>query len=511
MKTMKQTTVRASVSRVLAGVFLSMLGMGMASVAAFATYGATHLYASEPPVIIPAPRKMEMKGGLCPKGRIRYERKASIPAEGYELSLTPSGIVVRHSDAAGAFYAHVSLHHIAIVKDAKGRPSYPCLEIRDAPAFSWRGVQLDDARSWLGKDVIKRTLRQMSWYKLNVLHWHLTDDEGWRFHVPDYPKLTAPGTYSAAASRGVTMCRGVRQGEPAYSDADIREILDYAASLHITVVPEIEFPGHFDSVARAYPKFACSVKGRAPLCVGNPEALAFLERVLDRVCELFPSKIIHIGGDECGRKAWEKCPTCRAMMRREGMKDVAALQMWVTRHFTDYLAKKGRRAIGWDEIFAGGELPKATIGMFWRPYAGRSDRLANAGYDLVLCPTSHCYFDYAQGLSLDPFPYFPGRAISPERVYSFDPLKGVKPEARCHILGAQCNNWTTDTSNSPVLEWKLWPRAMALAEVLWTYPEKRDFAEFSCRANEHRRRLIHAHVNCAPVSEACSRVPNGGR
>lgn len=262
----------------------------------------------------PAPDDVD-GGEYVAQKPVEFKTVPGIPKEGYELDITPAGMTVRSSDGDGAFWATMTILHMGRRDPASKKIVYLCLKIVDAPKFSWRGVQLDDVRSWLGKDVIKRTLRQMSWYKLNVLHWHLTDDEGWRFAVPGYPQLTAKG---------------------AYSDADIKEILAYAASLHITVVPEIEFPGHFGSVTRAYPQFAC-------------------------------------------------------------------------------------------------------------------------------------------------------------------PLKGVRPDAQHHILGGQCNNWTTHTSNSPVLEWKLWPRGMALAEVLWTYPETRDFADFARRAKEHRRRLIHAHVNCAPV------------
>ena len=246
--------------------------------------------------------------------------------------------------------------------------------------------------------------------------------------------------------------------------------------------------------------------------------MRFAEKVLDRVCELFPSDVIHFGGDECTRKYWKECPVCQAHIKREGLKGVEEIQPWLTRHLVEYLAKKGRRAIGWDEIFlasswekwddfkkAGGDsfnsfLPKATMGMCWRPW-GAGARAANRGYEIVRCPTTYCYFDMDQGLPEDPFPYLGYPRLSLEKVYRFDVLEGVEPQARKNVVGGQCCNWAERTPNITMLEWKLWPRALALSEALWTYPDpkKRDFAEFSQRAAAHRLRLIRSRVNCAPL------------
>ena len=233
--------------------------------------------------------------------------------------------------------------------------------------------------------------------------------------------------------------------------------------------------------------------------------------MFDHVCELFPSEVIHIGGDECFRDGWKRCPKCQAFMKREGLKGVEQIQPWVTRHFTEYLAKKGRRVIGWDEIFiesadrgAGGSkittlLPKSAMGMCWRAH-GAGASAANQGFDIVMAPYQYTYFDYCQGLAEDPYLY-PGGWLPLERVYQFDPLAGVDKNGRAHVVGGQCCNWTSHTFGRHDLEWKLWPRGLAIAEVLWTYPDpkKRDFAEFSARAAEHRRRLIREHVNCAPL------------
>ena len=303
-----------------------------------------------------------------------------------------------------------------------------------------------------------------------------------------------------------------------YGEEDIREIVAYAAARHVKVVPEIELPAHFGSVLRAYPSMACKCPNDGKVCcIGNPETVRFAEKVLDRVCELFPSDVIHIGGDECTRKFWKECPVCQAHIRRERLKGVEDLQPWLTRHLVEYLAKKGRRAIGWDEIFlssawedwkdrhkAGARsfnsiLPATTMGMCWR-MQGAGAHAANRGYEIVRCPVDYCYFDYGQGLPEDPFRNA-GRGASLDKVYRFDVLEGVVPGARKNVAGGECCNWSEWTLGIVDLEWRLWPRALALSEVLWTHrdPKARDFGEFSARAAEHRRRLIRAHVNCAPL------------
>jgi hexosaminidase len=340
--------------------------------------------------------------------------------------------------------------------------------------------------------------------------------QAWLIDIPGYPELVKQG-------KGRKF--GEKVGPFYYTANDVKEILAYAKARHITVVPEIEFPGHFLCALCAYPELSCNPeeirrKGRQPLsrgvlnqvmCVGNPDAIRFVEKVLDYVCELFPSEVIHIGGDECPRRAWAMCPRCQAFIREKGLRGVEDIQPWITRHFVEYLAKKGRRTIGWDEIFVDSKnqnakgdaftsmLPKSTMGMCWRNH-GAGALAANKGYEIVRCPTSHCYFDYRQGLPEDPYIYIGGR-LPLKQVYAFDPYEGVAPEARKNVVGGQCCNWTSHTWNRYDMEWKLWPRGFAMAEVLWTYPDqkRRDFVEFSKRAAEYRRRLIKSHVNCAPL------------
>ena len=432
--------------------------------------------------IIPAPQKMSVTGGECRlKGAPKVEKVASIPPEGYELSITKGGVTIRCSDDAGAFYARMTLAQIEKVDPKTKQKTYPCVEIVDAPKFKWRGVLLDTARHFLGKTAILRVIDEMSWYKLNVLQIHFTDGDSWTLEIPEFPELVKQGV-----ARGRS---GFVYGEKLqpfyYSTKDVQEIVAYAAARHVKVVPEIEMPGHFEAALRAYPSMKCTCPGGGRVfCIG---------------------------------KYWKECPVCQAHIKREGLKGVEEIQPWLTRHLVEYLAKKGRRAIGWDEIFlssswekwddfkkAGGDsfnsfLPKATMGMCWRPW-GAGARAANRGYEIVRCPTSYCYFDYSQGLSEDPFPYL-GRGVTLEKVYRFDVLEGVEPQARKNVVGGQCCNWSERTPNITMLEWKLWPRALALSEALWTYPDpaKRDFAEFSQRAAAHRLRLIRSHVNCAPL------------
>ena len=488
------------------------------------------------PVLVPAPRQMTVGKGayVLPAAgveavAVRETRDASLPPEGYRLSVTTGGVSIASADAAGAFYARQTLKQLA-EGGATGMPAaLPCVEIADSPAYRWRGVHLDEVRHFFGKENVKRIFDLMAYHKLNVFHWHLTDDEGWRLEIPAYPELTRIG-----AARPTSWKRGGRPhkvngrkiidrnteayGPYFYTATDVREILAYAEARHITVVPEIELPGHAGAAVTAYPQFACKPEGAREriwdsgwgntidvFCVGNDETVRFLERVLDDVCELFPSKVIHIGGDECPRTRWRECSKCQARMKAEGMKDVNELQAWMTRHFAGYLERKGRRVMGWDEILSG-DVPQSAIGMSWRTSQknGTGDKLtsgaegARRGHDMVMTPHLLCYYDYCQDLPDDPFQYIGGH-VSLEKAYSFDPCDGVAEDAKPHVLGGQCNNWTEFTWNEHDLAWKMWPRTCAMAEVLWTAPAPRDFWDFFKRMEVHRRRLIAMGVNCAPL------------
>ena len=506
----------------------------MCSFAAGLSAGASAAAVPKTAMLIPAPREIRATGGeYWEKKTPKLEKVAGLPPEGYELSITTNGITIRHSDDAGAYYAKMTLFHTGRY-DAKAKCKvYPCLEIKDWPQFRWRGVHLDDSRRFFGKEAILQLLKQMSWFKFNVFHWHLTDDQLWSLEIPGYPELQKYG--AEWYIKGPAKWRGEKVGPLYYTANDVKEILAYAKERHITVVPEIELPAHSTAAILAYPELYCFPKDvyscnrdvfkfnhnklyNSVYCFGNPDTFRFLEKVLDYVCELFPSEVIHIGGDECSRSNWQACPKCQAFIKEKGLRGVQDIQPWVTRYFVEYLAKKGRRTIGWDEIFissdwtkwnsflkAGGDsfsslLPKTTMGMCWRTW-GAGGRAANRGYEIVRCPGSHCYFDARQGLAEDPHYYFGNVVTTLEKVYRFDPYEGVEPAARKNVVGGQCCNWSTHTFCLDGLEWKMWPRGFALAEVLWTYPDpaKRDFKEFSERAANYRLRLISAHVNCAPL------------
>ena len=468
--------------------------------------------------LIPKPREMTLTGGTCAsEENLKVVRVAGIPAEGYELSVTTNGVTIHASDEAGEFYARQTLSQLKKVTDA----TIPCCEIKDSPRFRWRGVQVDDARHFIGKEAIKRTIDEMARYKFNVFHWHLTEDPSWRIDVPGYPKLLDYGDQYLTDKNQKRLPDGPRAGKRYYTADDIREVVAYAAERHIKIVPEIDFPGHFYAVLCAYPEFACNSEnvykqgrwpmvtgwreGRDPMCVGNPDAVKFVEAALDAVCDLFPdSDIIHIGGDESHFEFWKDCPKCQALMKREGMKKLFDIQAWLTRRVVKRLEARGRRAIGWDEILEAepGVLPQGTMGMRWHPRGGggRSVRAAKAGHEIVNSTHGFCYFDQRQGLKRDPYRYLGGN-ITVGRVYAFDPLGGFPAEVHSKVIGGQCCNWGEYTFDGKGLEWKLWPRALAMAEVLWTYPDmkKRNYMEFKRRAAVCREEMVKRGVNAAPI------------
>ena len=288
--------------------------------------------------LLPKPAECRFTGGTCRNAAVKTVLDKSIPPQGYALSVTPDGITIKSSDAAGEFYARQTLRQLE-TKDAKGKNvSYPNCEIKDAPAFKWRGMMLDEARHFFGKEAVCGILERMAQYKLNVFHWHLTDDQGWRIDIPELPELARKGSWREGRCESETPLF--------YTEKDIKEILDFAKARHITVVPEIDFPGHFGAALRAYPHLACGTGRKNILCLGNPEAVRLAEKVLDRVCELFPGEVVHIGGDECPVANWAKCPKCKALMERERIGDLKGLQPWLTRRLAAHLKKKGKRMSG---------------------------------------------------------------------------------------------------------------------------------------------------------------------
>jgi len=407
--------------------------------------------------------------------------------EGYWLLVHPARMIrIVAATPAGLFYGGQTLRQLlppAIYAETKQEGvkwQVPCCKIEDKPRFPWRGLLLDDCRHFFGKDFAKRTIDLLAAHKMNTLHWHLTEDQGWRIEIKKYPKLTEIGSW-----RNETMGDGKRYGG-FYTQDDIREVVAYAARRHVTIVPEIEMPGHALGALTAYPQFSCTggpfkvrtVWGveKDVYCAGNDATFAFVFDVLDEVVGLFPSTFIHIGGDECPKERWKQCPKCQARIKAEGLKNERELQSYFIRRIEEHLASKGRRLIGWDEILEGGLPPKATV-MSWHGLTGAT-AAAESGHDYVATPTSHCYLDY------------PLSRISLEKAYSLEPVPAnLAAEMQSHCLGVQGNMWSERTPTPADVDRQVWPRLCALAEVGWSPKELRDLSDFQARMESHVQRL----------------------
>jgi hexosaminidase len=392
--------------------------------------------------------------------------------EGYKLQVTPTRITIRAPNPAGLFYGSRTLQQLL------ARRPVPALQIVDRPRFVWRGLMLDEARHFFGKEFVKRVIDLLALHKLNVFHWHLCDDQGWRLEIRKRPRLTEVGAWRPGD--------GQRYGG-LYTSADIREIVTYAQSRYVTVVPEIEMPGHATAALASHPELSCTggpfdVATRWGIfedvfCAGNDATFAFFQDVLGEVLELFPSKFIHIGGDECPKTRWRACPKCQKRIRDERLADEHELQSYFIRRVERFLNAYGRQLIGWDEILEGGLAPNAAV-MSWRGMSG-AVAAARAGHDVVASPTSHCYLDYSH------------EKIDLERAYSFDPIPAeLTDEQRKHILGIQGSMWTELTPTATDVERQIWPRLCALAEVAWSPPGPRDFAGFSARLAAHGHQFL---------------------
>ena len=408
--------------------------------------------------------------------------------EGYLIHVTPEGITLTGGSPAGLFYGIQTLRK-AMPARASRTVCFPAGIIEDAPRFPYRGMMLDVARSFYDVDQVKSFIDLLSLHHLNIFHWHLTDDQGWRIEIKKYPRLTEIGSV-----RADTTASGIYQGY--YTQDQIREVVEYARLRYITVIPEIDMPGHMVAALAAYPGLGCtggpyrvtSQPGvmRDILCAGNPDTYRFIEDVLTEVIELFPAPYIHIGGDEAPRVRWETCPKCQAMIRREGIKPgheysaEARLQSHFTHWVEEFLTAHNRKLIGWDEILEGGPSPRATV-MSWRGTTG-GIVAAQAGHDVIMSPYSALYFDYYQSKNLDTEPVSIGGLIPLRTVYDYDPAPDtLAAEVRRHILGAQANVWSTWMPDFDVVQYMILPRMAALAENVWSQPRERSFEDFMHR------------------------------
>ena len=435
---------------------------------------------------------------------------ADMPHEAYTLNVTKKRVEVRASGLNGFNYAIQTIKQMLPVEvygkvDAAQKSwTLPCVKINDAPRFGYRGLHMDVSRHFFDMDEVKRYLDIMEVHKLNTLHWHLTDDQGWRLEIKKYPRLTEIGAIRKQTLVGhlfdSEIYDGTPYGEGCYFTQDqVREILDYAAGKGITVIPEIDLPGHMLAALAAYPELGCTggpydVWGKwgvadDVLCVGKEKTMQFLEDVLTEVCELFPAEYVHIGGDECPKVRWENCPHCQAKIAELGLKDDDRfqaehyLQGYVTARMEEFLHSKGKKLIGWDEILEGELAPNATV-MSWRGVAGGLQAV-RMGHDAIMTPNTFFYLDYYQSLDKENEPLAIGGYLPVEKCYSYEPTtEGMTEEEKAHILGVQANLWTEYIATADHLHYMLLPRLAALAEVQWCQPEVKDWERFLDSADE---------------------------
>lgn len=420
-------------------------------------------------------------------GAVNIGRADTLPQEAYRLTVADDRIEILAGGPEGAFHAVQTLRQLlpaaAFEEDGLRAVELPAVRIDDRPALAYRGLMLDVARHFFTVDEVKRTLDLMAMHKMNVFHWHLTDDQGWRIEIRKYPELTRVGSVRKRTligkDPGGEYDESCRYDETPYggfyTQEEIREVVDYAARRFITVIPEIEFPGHAVAALASYPWLSCTgeqyevrqtwdIDDRV-FCPGREETFEFIEGVLDEVIGLFPSKYIHIGGDECPTKMWELCPRCRARMRVEGLTRPRQLQGYATVRVERFLQRHGRELIGWDEVLDGGVSPTAIV-MSWRGTEG-GIRAARQGNRVIMAPTTHCYFDYYQTDDTAREPLAWGGYLPLGQVYAFDPAEGLSSDERQFLLGVQANLWTEYIPDFDQAQYMLLPRLGALAEVGW--------------------------------------------
>ncbi len=435
---------------------------------------------------------------------IYVENAKDTISEKYELVVTPKQITIKSVGNAGVFYAFQTLMQLLPVEQYK-EAQIPCVTIKDEPKFTWRGMHLDVSRHFFSVDFVKKYIDYLSMYKMNTFHWHLTDDQGWRIEILKYPLLTQLGSIRMKSMIGHFSEHRFDDKfyKGFYTQDEIKDVVAYAQKRHVTIIPEIEMPGHALAALAAYPQYSCK-GGRFNvatqwgsfddvLCPSKEETYQFVEEILDEVMVLFPSKYIHIGGDECSKVRWKACPSCQAYMRQEGMQDETELQSYFISRIEHFLNVYNRKLIGWDEILEGGLAPNATV-MSWRGTAG-GIAAAKDNHDVVMSPGSHCYFDHYQG---DPKnePIAIGGYTTVEKVYSFNPIPTeLTPEEGKHILGAQGNVWTEYINTPEEVEYMAMPRMAALAEVVWGTSKPDDYANFQNRLIQHFDLLDQMHVN----------------
>lgn len=449
---------------------------------------------------------------------VALETDTSLAPEAYTVTVSASNISIKASGNAGFVYGLETLRQLlpAAIESPtlvnNGNWIIPNVEIQDQPRFKWRGLMLDVSRHFFNADYIKKTIDRLAMHKLNVLHLHLVDDQGWRIETKQYPKLTEVGAWRVNQEDKHWHARTTNKHEDKttyggfLTQDELKDIVAYAQTKNIEVIPEIEMPAHVSSAIASYPELACFDQkigvpsgGLWPItdiyCAGKDSTFDFLENVLNEVIEIFPSKYIHIGGDEATKTNWKTCPHCQKRIKEEGLKNVDELQSYFVKRMEKYINSKGKQLIGWDEIIEGGLAPEATV-MSWRGTKPGIEA-AKQGHDVVMSPTSHCYFDYYQG----PQAYEPTAFtayIPLSKVYGFDPVPDeMTPEEAQHVLGGQANLWAEYIATTSHSEYMIFPRLAALSEVLWSTKASRNWGDFSHRLETLFNRYDNLGINYA--------------
>jgi hexosaminidase len=442
------------------------------------------------------------------------DAKPELGPEGYELVVSPDSVVVRAGKTAGLFYGVQSLLQLLPPEVYASKPTagvdwkVPCLQIQDQPRFKWRGFLLDVARHFFTKSEVKQMMDALAMHKINTLQLHLTDDQGWRIEIKKYPRLTEVGAWRKDAGFGLDPKSSTTYGPDGryggyYTQDDIRELVAYARAKHITIVPEIEMPGHASAALSAFPELSCNGGPYTPnaeggifagvYCAGKDETFEFLQNVLAEVRQLFPGQYIHIGGDEVPKDNWQKCPRCQARIKAEGLKNEHELQSYFVRRIEKFINSQGRNLIGWSEIREGGLAQNAVV-MDW---IGGAVEAASAGHDVIMSPTGFCYLDYYQSTNHATEPKAIGGYLPLGKVYSFEPMPAkLDAQDQSHILGGQGNLWTEYIPNLKHAQYMAFPRLCALAEVTWSPKEARDRNDFTRRLQTQFKRFDQAGINC---------------
>lgn len=464
-------------------------------VAAFTALFAIAGFAQGPHVVIPVPADIAIANSMyrytdVPEVKIVKSKSLAEGPEAYVLKVTHKGVTIKSSSDAGVFYALQTLRQMTGDGEIK---EIQCCEIKDYPRFPYRGLHVDVSRHFRSVDFLKKQIDAMAAFKMNRMHLHLTDAAGWRLQIDAYPRLTEFAAWRPqetwkewwAGDRQYCLEGSADAHGGYYTKEQMRELVEYAKARHIEIIPEIEMPSHSEEVLAAYPELGCSGEPYkdSEFCVGNEESFRFLETVLEEVMDVFPSKYIHIGGDEAGKQHWKTCPKCQQRMKEEGMESVDELQSYMIRRIEKFVLSKGRRIIGWDEILDGGLAPDATV-MSWRGTEG-GIKAMTMGHDVIMTPGRYCYLDHTQDA---PFrePESIGGYLPLDTVYVYEPVEASMPADKLHHLkGVQANLWSEYVVTDEHAEYMYWPRTIALAETAWSQPEDKNIDNF-------RKRVLHA-------------------